>query len=114
MQTPPRPSLPGTWLQTPAGKPPPPAPSFSNSVSRNGDLSYAPGRADPANPVVSRNDQNQGGQQQQSLANPSRPSKSVNPDERAARAVNEALEGESKFPELDAYLSRKFPSFHTS
>jgi len=31
----------------------------------------------------------------------------VDPDARAARAVNEALEGESKFPELDSYLSRK-------
>lgn len=44
--------------------------------------------------------------QQQPAADPSRPPKNVNPDERAARAVNEALEGEARFPELDSYLSR--------
>lgn len=41
------------------------------------------------------------------MANAGQTSKTANPDERAARAVNEALEGESRFPELDGYLSRK-------
>jgi hypothetical protein len=109
MQTPPRPSLPGTWLQTPAGNPPLPAPSSWALVSRNADPPYTHGRVEPANLGITRADQNSGvQQQQQSVAESSRPSKSRNPDVRAARAVNEALEGESRFPELDAYLSRKF------
>jgi hypothetical protein len=41
-----------------------------------------------------------------STTNPGRSSKNIDPDVRAARAVNEAFEGESRFPELDSYLSR--------
>jgi hypothetical protein len=106
MQTPPRPSLPGTWLQTPAGKPPAPAPSFSSSVTRKGDPSYTPRPSQPTSMGLTRADQNSQVQQQQSSPNSSGPSRPRSPDERAARAVNEALESESRIPELDAYLSR--------
>jgi hypothetical protein len=106
MQTPPRPSLPGTWLQTPAGKSPTPAPLLPASISRNGDLSYTLGLSEPASNGVARAHKDTTLQQQQPVANTSRSSKDVGPDQRAARAINEALESESKFPELDGYLSR--------
>jgi hypothetical protein len=112
MQTPPRPSLPGTWLQTPAGKPAPPAPSFTTPNIRNVDPSFTPGHPEPTSLSLTSTDQNRTLAQQQSVTNSNQASKSVNPDERAARAVNEALEGESRFPELDGYLSRMSSSIH--
>lgn len=113
METPQRPNLPGTWLQTPAGKPPAPAPSFSSSVSHDGNLSYAPGSSRPTTLNDHRTDQNPAVQQQHALADSSRSAATVDPDGRAARAVNEALEGESRFPELDSYLSRMCTPFFT-
>ena len=106
METPTRPSLPGTWLQTPAAKPTAPAPSLSSSVIRNGDPSYTHGPSQSTNTGLPQTGQNLAVQQQPVTNSGTRSSKSLDPDERAARAVNEALEGESRFPELDGYLSR--------
>jgi nuclear pore complex protein Nup155 len=106
MQTPPRSSLPGTWLQTPAAKAPVPAPSFSTSVPPNAGVPYTPGSSDPKSKGAQL-DHNPPMQQQLAIANPSRLSKDVDQDQRAARAINAALESESRFPELDSYLSRE-------
>jgi nuclear pore complex protein Nup155 len=108
MQTPPRPSLPGTWLQTPAGKPPPPAPSFSGSLRRDAEQPhYAAGPGGGPNMSLARVDQNTSSQLQQSNGVERQPPRALSSAERAARAINESLESDSRFPELDSYLSRE-------
>jgi hypothetical protein len=109
METPSRPRLPGTWLQTPAAKTPAPAPSFSTSVARTGDIPFARGGSQLTTLGLTPADQHSAVTQQPGTDS-SRPLKNVNLDERAARAINEALEGEARFPELDGYLSRRSSS----
>jgi hypothetical protein len=109
METPSGPRLPGTWLQTPAAKPPAPAPSFSTSIARTSDIPFARGSTQPTNMGLTPADQHSA-VNQQLVADSSRPPKNVNSDERAARAINEALDGEARFPELDGYLSRESSS----
>jgi hypothetical protein len=109
METPSGPRLPGTWLQTPAAKPPAPAPSFSTSIARTSDIPFARGSTQPTNMGLTPADQHSA-VNQQLVADSSRPPKNVNSDERAARAINQALDGEARFPELDGYLSRESSS----
>lgn len=95
-QTPARP-VPGVWPQTPAVRPQPAPPSFQSpgtSLSRP-SLSHSNSTTTiatrPLDPSV-----------QPSVRQP----ESLEPVERAAKTINEALTNESRFPDIDSYLSQ--------
>lgn len=95
-QTPARP-VPGVWPQTPAVRPQPPAPSFQSpgtSLSRP-SLSHS----SSTNAIATRP---LDGAVQPSVRQP----ESLEPVERAAKTINEALINESRFPDIDNYLSQ--------
>lgn len=92
--------MPGIWPQTPAQRPGIPAPSFqspSTPLSRPAlpppasSTSLTPSKA--FEPPV-----------QSSI----RPPEALEPVERAARTINEALTAESRFPDVDSYLSQGY------
>lgn len=98
MQTPPR-ALPGNWLQTPAQRLGPQAPSFQSPgpvVRRNSNM--PPATTDPALTVTNTRPDT-------TVQAPTRIPEPLKPAERAARTINEALLNETRFPELDNYLS---------
>jgi nuclear pore complex protein Nup155 len=98
MQTPQRP-LPGAFFNTPAasrfGAPPQP------SIFRPTGLAVAPPGATPqdANP-----------QQTTSQSLTGLQNRSIQPIQRAARTINETLQKEANFPDLDSYVRRKYKS----
>src|SRR5271156_3481416 len=95
-QTPPR-SVPGIWPQTPAARALPPPPSFTSSISQAGQPSQTSitGLARPSETTAPTT---------------RRPPEALKPTERAARSINEALIGDTRFPELDNYLSQGYSS----
>ncbi len=95
-QTPARP-VPGVWPQTPAPRPPPvSAPSFQ-TPSRP---SLVPTQSSTSLVTTTPS----GAVAQTSV----RPLEALEPAERAARAINESLAQESRFPEVDNYLSQGY------
>lgn len=95
-QTPARP-VPGVWPQTPAARPQQPAPSFHSpgtSLSRPGLSHSSSTGALPTRPL------------DPSVQPSVRQPESLEPVERAARTINEALANESRFPDIDNYLSQ--------
>ncbi len=101
-QTPPR-ALPGTWQQTPAVRPPP-APSFQSPGPQTARSPFAPSTTQSTS-LTTRPTQPQSQPQQQVTTTTPSSTEALTPAERAARAINETLIGESRFPELDSYLS---------
>ena len=93
-QTPPRP-VPGIWPQTPAARPQLPPPSFSTSLSHVGQLSQPSHAAQPSSLLPAP--------PTEKLA--PRPPEALKPAERAARSINDSLIGDTRFPDLDNYLS---------
>lgn len=100
-QTPQRP-LPGAYIQTPAH-------GLVNKVGQLNQPNFRP------NAITSQNG-SQGQSQavtQQKLQTGqvagSSPAEELKPIARAARTVNETLDQESRYPELDSYVSRKEP-----
>ncbi|KAJ9609842.1 hypothetical protein H2200_006171 [Cladophialophora chaetospira] len=95
-QTPLRPA-PGMWPQTPAPRPPAvPAPSFQ-TPSRP-----ALNPSQPSTSLVTTTPS--GAVAQTSIRQP----EALEPAERAARAINESLSQESRFPEVDNYLTQGY------
>lgn len=95
MQTPQRP-LPGAFFNTPAPSrfgAPPPAPIFRQTSITSAQTS-APGRDATAQQVAP-----------QSL--PGLQNRPLQPIQRAARTINETLQKEANFPDLDSYVRRK-------
>ena len=89
IQTPQKP-LPGAYIQTPAVS------RFQSLQSRQ-SISVPPQQSQALN------------QQSQSVQNGGQKSESqdILPIERAAKAVNEALSEESRYPDLDSYIGRE-------
>lgn len=95
-QTPARP-VPGVWPQTPAARPQQPAPSFHSpgtSLSRPAMSHPSSSTALATRPLDLS--------VQPSLRQP----EALEPAERAARTINQALADESRFPDIDNYLSQ--------
>ena len=103
LQTPPRP-LPGTYFQTPAAKLH--ASTFQTSYPRIAKSPFA-----APSPQLPRTGET--AVPQKALALPAPPSsvRDLKPAERAAQTINETLVQESRFPELEHYLSRKAGGF---
>lgn len=97
LQTPPRP-LPGTYFQTPAAKLH--ASTFQTSYPRIAKSPFA-----APSPQLPRTGET--AVPQKALALPAPPSsvRDLKPAERAAQTINETLVQESRFPELEHYLS---------
>jgi len=96
-QTPQRP-IPGLFINTPAVSkfaPPPP-------VFRTSSLS---GQQPPPQQQQSSNTQQQ--QQQSSSPRQDSQSRALQPIQRAARTINEVLQKEANFPDLDSYVRRE-------
>ncbi|KAF4635084.1 hypothetical protein G7Y89_g3010 [Cudoniella acicularis] len=91
-QTPQRP-LPGAFFNTPAASryPPPRPPMFTTGGAQS--------RNPPANPP-----------DPQQPAVPARDSQSLQPIQRAARTINEVLQREASFPDLDSYVRQGISS----
>lgn len=94
--TPQRP-LPGAYLQTPSHRfQQPPQSSFGAPTQAT---SQSRGAQAQSHALVQQSQQN--GQ----VTN--RSSEDLKPVERASKAINDALQRESQFPELDAYITRE-------
>lgn len=98
-QTPQRP-VPGVWPQTPATRPGLPAPSFQSPSTPLSRPALVPQPSSTTLTTTRPLDP----PDQTSL----RPLESLEPVERAARTINDALVSESRFPEVDAYLSQGY------
>ncbi|KIX02634.1 uncharacterized protein Z518_08576 [Rhinocladiella mackenziei CBS 650.93] len=98
--TPARP-VPGVWPQTPAARPSIPAPSFQSPGTAFSHPSLLPNPSSSSSLTTTRPVEPPA---QTSIRQP----ESLEPLERAARAVNEALTNESRFPEVDGYLSQGY------
>lgn len=96
-QTPARP-VPGVWPQTPAARPAAPAPSFQSPGTPFSRPSLTPNASSLALTTTSTS----GPPAQTSIRQP----ESLEPLERAARTINESLSNESRFPDVDSYLSQ--------
>ena len=97
-QTPQRP-LPGAYIQTPA----------HGLTNKAGQLNQPNHRANAITPQVPQGQSqalNQQRQQTGQVAGTS-PAEEVKPIRRAARTINDTLDQESRYPELDSYVSRK-------
>ncbi len=100
-QTPQR-QLPGTYVQTPA-----PTLNYRSGLTRQPN--YRPG------PVASQQQYGAQGQSQALSQQPqqdgqgtARPQlEQMRPVERASRTINEALDQDARYPELDSYVSRE-------
>lgn len=104
-QTPQRP-LPGLYPKTPA--PPPPQFALGPSIYRSSPNVDTQSSAQNAS---SRQQQLQvPPAQQQSAASGAIAQQGMTPTQRAARTINETLAAESRYPELDSYVSRKMQS----
>ena len=99
-QTPARP-LPGVWPQTPAVRPGIPAPSFQSPAPSSSRASILPQSTSSTSLTTTRPAEPPA---QTSVRQP----ESLEPVERAARAINDALTNESRFPEVDGYLSQGY------
>lgn len=103
VQTPPRP-LPGAYVQTPAAnrtQAGPARPSFLRSASSS--------RQQYGSSNLAQSNVAQRGPKSQQLAqNAAKPTiEAASPIDRAARSINESLNQEAKFPELDSYVGRE-------
>ncbi|KIW80995.1 hypothetical protein Z517_04018 [Fonsecaea pedrosoi CBS 271.37] len=99
-QTPVRP-VPGIWPQTPAARPPPiPAPSFQSPTTPMSRPSLIPSQ--PSAGLITTNPSDA------PIQASMRPPESLEPVERAARTINESLASESRFPDVDSYLSQGY------
>src|SRR5882757_2745555 len=98
-QTPQRP-VPGVWPQTPATRPTIPAPSFQSPITPMSRPSLTPHPSSGALTTTRPLDT--------PVQSSIRPPESLEPVERAARTINEALTNESRFPEVDGYLSQGY------
>src|SRR5271170_3900905 len=107
MQTPPRP-FPGTWVQTPATRPPGP-PSFKNSSSQVSRSPFSASGGHPTSIAVTPSSQ-PATQPSSTAPTTTLSSRSLTPAQRAARTINETLDSEKRFPELDSYLSQGYSS----
>ncbi|EHY59224.1 hypothetical protein HRR83_001507 [Exophiala dermatitidis] len=99
-QTPARP-VPGIWPQTPATRPGIPAPSFRSPGTPFNRNSLVP-QAASTNSLTPLRPQDPPSQSSV------RHAESLEPLERAARTINESLAIESRFPDLDSYLSQGY------
>ena len=100
-QTPMRP-VPGVWPQTPAARPPSiPAPSFQSPAASTSRPSLTPYQSSTSLVTTTTA---AGAVAQTSV----RPPEALEPAERAARAINESLLAETRFPEVDGYLSQGY------
>ena len=93
-QTPPRP-VPGIWPQTPAVRPSVPAPAFNTSQLGRPPNSFTPARPSDSSALPPTN-------------TGSRPYEALQPAERAARTINSAFQDETRFPDLESYLSQGY------
>lgn len=94
-QTPQRP-LPGAYIQTPAH-------GFANKAGQLNQPNFRP------NAITSqdgRQGQSQALKQQTGQVAGTSPAEELKPIERAARTINETLNQESRYPELDSYISQ--------
>ena len=97
-QTPQRP-LPGAYIQTPAH-------GFTNKAGQFNQPNFRPNTT--ASQISQGQSQAPTHQRQQTgqVAGTS-PAEELKPITRAARTINETLDQESRYPELDSYVSRK-------
>ncbi|KAK5467212.1 hypothetical protein LTS15_000184 [Exophiala xenobiotica] len=98
-QTPARP-VPGVWPQTPATRPVIPPPSFQSPGTPLSRPTLTPHGTSTALATTRSSDT----PAQSSIRQP----ESLEPLARAARTINEAFTNESRFPEVDGYLSQGY------
>jgi len=98
MQTPQRP-LPGAFLQTPAASRYQPGPDPARNLFRQ------PPQASQTNPTGQAQGTSAGSQQQQVAQTQTQP-RALLPVQRAARTINEVLQRDANFPDLDSYVRR--------
>lgn len=101
VQTPQRP-LPGAYVQTPA------ASRFQSGPINQPNFQSR----STATPQLDRSHSQSKALTEQRPTNPQQaarsPAESLGPIERAAKAINETLSEDTRFPELDSYIGRKF------
>ncbi|EXJ81072.1 hypothetical protein A1O3_07360 [Capronia epimyces CBS 606.96] len=100
-QTPARP-VPGIWPQTPAARPGIPAPSFQSPGTPFRRASLVPQAS--ASTALTTAAQPHEPPARSSIRQP----ESLEPLERASRTINEALANQSRFPDVDSYLSQGY------
>lgn len=109
VQTPQRP-LPGAYLRTPATSKYQSGPIGQPNFRTDGSMSIQ-NNAPSNNSQVSAQQSQQLQQSQQSTAPAARSGQeSLKPIERAAKTINETLVQEARYPELDSYVGRKWPT----
>ena len=94
--------IPGTYVQTPA-EPTANGTTFQSSAGSSGLKRTA---SAASLPQTTR-------QKMASSAADNAKTETMTPRERAARTIDEVLLQEARFPDLDSYLSRTLPSFHS-
>ena len=99
-QTPQRP-LPGAYIPTPAVSRYQSGPSRQPFSRANAPLSQAQNASQPPQQAARQSS----GQAMQGTAKPT--AEALAPLDRASKTINETLELESKYPELDTYVGRK-------
>lgn len=112
LQTPQRP-LPGMFMNTPAAsRISVPQPNFQRTLSgtKNGPGPY---QSYEDQPKTNHQSQQSGSQQSLVTRDPDRPlqataSRTLTPIERGAQTINDALQRELGFPELDSYVQRPY------
>lgn len=105
MQTPQRP-LPGAFFQTPAA----PSTQAGYPSLRQPDFRQNPPVRHQATSQMQKQDAVQQSQQQQLQPGQAPQAQVLQPIERAARTINEALQKEASFPDLDSYVKREYDS----
>lgn len=99
-QTPARP-VPGIWPQTPATRPGIPAPSFQSPATPSHRASLVPQSSASTSVTAARIPDPPA---QTSIRQP----ESIEPLARASRTINESLINETRFPDVDTYLSQGY------
>lgn len=104
VQTPARP-LPGAFLQSPAARLTPS--SFQSPPARPSRSALAPIQSSPRAVATISNPEHELQPQQSGPRRTSDSLQGPTPNERGARTINDTLLQESRFPELESYLTRR-------
>ena len=107
-QTPQRP-LPGTYIQTPAR-------GLNSQSGQIGQSNLRPGSISSRQQYGSQNQSQSLTQQRQQTGQIAGRSsqEELKPIERASRTINETLNQDARYPELDSYVSREYPNLYSS
>lgn len=98
-QTPQRP-LPGAYIQTPAH-------SLANKAGQLGQPTFRPNAITSQNGSQGQSQALTQQKQQTGQVAGTSPAEELKPTGRAARTINETLDQESRYPELDSFVSRQ-------